>query len=113
MNNILLALDESTVSCGYSIFKNEELIDYGVFKPKSKNVLERISEIAYSIEDTISRCEVNEIVLENIMITMSAPTAKALMGLELIIELIAFRKQIPCTSLRTTSWRKIDRKSVV
>lgn len=106
MSNILLSLDESTVATGYAIFKDKELMEYGVLQFKSKNVLERISEISYAVEDLIKQYKVDTLVIENIMITMSAPTAKALMGLELILELIAFRNDIPCTALRTTNWRK-------
>lgn len=107
MNNILIALDESTVSTGYSIFKEDKLINFGILAPKSKSSIERVSEIAYGVEDLISKYKVSEMVIENINITMSAPTAKVLMGLELILEIIAYRNNIKCTSLRTTSWRKI------
>lgn len=107
MSKILIALDESTVSTGFSVFKNNELIDYGVIQSKSKNVIERIDMIITEINKLIDKYAPNEIVAENVMITMSAPTAKALLGLELLIELNAFQKNIPCSLIRPSSWRKI------
>lgn len=106
---ILIALDESTTSTGYAIFKDKELIDYGaiVQKSKDKNILERVSNIIDEIEDLLGYYEPNDIVLENVQITMSAPTAKSLMGLQFIIELMAFRKNIKCTTVRTAHWRKV------
>lgn len=104
---ILISLDESTVSTGYAIFKNKELIDYGVITQKSKNVLERVDNIMNEIDNLIQKYKPNDMVIENIQITMSAPTAKALMGLQFMIELLAFQKDIKCTSIRTAHWRKV------
>lgn len=107
MSNILIAFDESTTCTGYAIFEDEKLIDYGVIVQKSKNVIERISEIAYGIEDLIQRYKPNDIALENVQITMSAPTAKSLMGLQLLIEVLCYRYQINYQTLRTAHWRKV------
>lgn len=107
MSNILIALDESTTSTGYAIFENEKLINYGAIVQKSKNVIERVSEIAYAIEDLIKLYNPNDIAIENVQITMSAPTAKSLMGLQLLIEILCYRNQINCHTLRTAHWRKV------
>ena len=55
LSKILIALDESTVSTGYSVFKDEKLIDYGAITQKSKNVLERISNMVQEIEGLIQK----------------------------------------------------------
>lgn len=107
MSNILIAFDESTTCTGYAIFEDEKLIDYGAIVQKSKNVIERISEIAYGIEDLIQRYRPNDIALENVQITMSAPTAKSLMGLQLLIEVLCYRYQINYQTLRAAHWRKV------
>lgn len=104
---ITISLDESTTSTGYAVFENKKLIDYGVFTHKSKNVIERINYMFNRIEDMLEYYEPNNIAIENVQITLSAPTAKSLMGLQLIIELLAYKKGINCESIRTTSWRKI------
>ena len=66
---ILISLDESTVSTGYAIFKNKELIDYGVITQKSKNVLERVNNIMNEIDNLIQKYKPNDMVIENIQIT--------------------------------------------
>lgn len=106
MDKILISLDPSSVSTGYAVFKNEKLETYGVIQEKSKNVLERINNISQKIDELLEEYKPDEIALEDITITLSAPTAKALMGLQLIIELKAFDKGIKCEALRTTNWRK-------
>lgn len=105
--SIIIALDESTVSTGYAIFKDNKLVDYGAITQKSKNVLERVNNIINEIETLIDKYNPNDMVIENIQITMSAPTAKALMGLQFMIELLAYKKNIKCTSFRTAHWRKV------
>lgn len=104
---VVIALDESTVSTGYAIFKDNKLVDYGAIIQKSKNVLERVNNIINEIEKLIDKYNPNDMVIENIQITMSAPTAKALMGLQFMIEMLSYQKNIKCTSIRTTHWRKV------
>lgn len=107
MNKTVIAFDESTKSTGYAIFKNSELIDYGVIEQNSKNVLERVNNIINEINILIEKHKPNDIALENIQITLSAPTAKSLMGLQFLIELLCFQKNIKCTTIRPTHWRKV------
>lgn len=107
MNKTVIAFDESTKSTGYAIFKNSELIDYGVIEQNSKNVLERVNNIINEINILIEKYKPNDIALENIQITLSAPTAKSLMGLQFLIELLCFQKNIKCTTIRPTHWRKV------
>ena len=104
---VIIALDESTVSTGYAVFKNNNLIECGAIVQKSKNVLERVDNIMKEINNLISKYQPNDMVIENIQITMSAPTAKALMGLQFMIEMLSYQKNIKCTSIRTTHWRKV------
>lgn len=107
MNKTVIAFDESTKSTGYAIFKNSELIDYGVIEQNSKNVLERVNNIINEINILIEKYKPNDIALENIQITLSASTAKSLMGLQFLIELLCFQKNIKCTTIRPTHWRKV------
>lgn len=107
MSKILIALDESTKSTGYAVFKDEKLIDKGAFQEEDKNVLKRVNNILGKIDDLIDYYEPDNIVIENVQITLSAATAKSLMGLQFAIELLCYRKGINCTSIRTPHWRKV------
>ena len=106
-NKILIALDESTTSTGYAVFRNSTLIEHGIFSSKSKDVLERVSYIMEEIEKLIKRYKPNDMIIEDVQITMNAATAKSLLGLQFMIEIYAHRNNISCETYRTTKWRKI------
>ncbi len=106
-NKILIALDESTTSTGYAVFKNSTLIEHGIFSSKSKDVLERVSYIMEEIEKLIKKYKPSDMIIEDVQITMNAATAKSLLGLQFMIEIYAHRNNISCETYRTTKWRKI------
>ena len=107
MSKILIALDESTTCTGYAVFDDGELIEHGIFSFKSKDVLERVSLIMEEIEELIKTYKPDNIVIEDVQITMNAATAKSLLGLQFMIEVYAHRNNISCETYRTTKWRKI------
>ena len=107
MSKILIALDESTTCTGYAVFNDSELIKHGLFALKSKNVLERVSYIMEEIEKLIKTYKPDNMVIEDVQITMNAATAKSLLGLQFMIEVYAHRNNISCETYRTTKWRKI------
>lgn len=107
MSKILIALDESTTCTGYAVFDDGELIKHGIFSFKNKDVLERVSLIMEEIEELIKTYKPNNMVIEDVQITMNAATAKSLLGLQFMIEVYAHRNNISCETYRTTKWRKI------
>lgn len=107
MSKILIALDESTTCTGYAVFDDDELIEHGIFSFKSKDVLERVSLIMEEIEELIKTYKPDNMVIEDVQITMNAATAKSLLGLQFMIEVYAHRNNISCETYRTTKWRKI------
>ena len=107
MSKILIALDESTTCTGYAVFDDSELIEHGTFSFKSKDVLERVSLIMEEIENLIDTYKPDNMIIEDVQITMNAATAKSLLGLQFMIEIYAHRNNISCETYRTTRWRKI------
>lgn len=107
MSKILIALDESTTCTGYAVFNDSELIKHGLFALRSKDVLERVSYIMEEIEKLIKTYKPDNMVIEDVQITMNAATAKSLLGLQFMIEVYAHRNNISCETYRTTKWRKI------
>ena len=107
MSKILIALDESTTCTGYAVFNDDKLIKHGLFALKSKDVLERVSYIMEEIEKLIKAYKPDNMVIEDVQITMNAATAKSLLGLQFMIEVYAHRNNISCETYRTTKWRKI------
>ena len=107
MSKTLIALDESTTCTGYAVFDDGELIEHGIFSFKSKDVLERVSLIMEEIENLIDTYKPDNMIIEDVQITMNAATAKSLLGLQFMIEVYAHRNNISCETYRTTKWRKI------
>lgn len=106
---MIVSIDESTTCSGYAIMTEKgELKDYGKldFK-KEKDSMSRLSEMVYAIEDIIEKYNPKCIIIEDILITMNANTARVLLSLQTIIELYCHRKNIECIKYRTTKWRKI------
>lgn len=107
-NKIMISFDESTKSTGYAVFEGKKLINYGAIQENSKNVNERVLDILNQVEELITDTYSPEtVVIENVQITMSAPTAKALMGLQFAIELLCYKYNIECVSVRSAHWRKV------
>lgn len=106
---LIVSIDESTTCSGFAIMdKDGKLIDYGKldFK-KEKDAMNRLSEMMYAITDIIDNYKPECVIIEDILITMNANTAKILLALQTMIELTCYRKNIPCVKYRTTKWRKI------
>ena len=59
------------------------------------------------IEKLIKTYKPDNMVIEDVQITMNAATAKSLLGLQFMIEVYAHRNNISCETYRTTKWRKI------
>ena len=91
---ITIAIDPSTKCTGYSVFKDNELIDYGAFSEESKNTTERVFNILTKVEELIKKHEPTNMAVEDVQITMNAKTAKALLGLQFSIELLAYKYYI-------------------
>lgn len=107
-NKITISFDESTKSTGYAVFEGKKLINYGAIQENSKNVNERVLDILNQVEELITGTYSPEtVVVENVQITMSAPTAKALMGLQFAIELLCYKYNIECVLVRSAHWRKV------
>lgn len=63
---IILGLDLSTKNSGYSIFKDNELIEYGCINAGSANLFHRIDKMVTDLEQIISRYSIDHVYLEDI-----------------------------------------------
>lgn len=107
-NKVMISFDPSTKSTGYAVFEGKKLINYGVIQEKSKDMRERVLDMLNQIETLITETySPDMVVIENVQITMSTLTAKALMGLQFAIELLCYKYNIEYRLIRPTTWRKI------
>ena len=104
----VLGLDTSTTSTGYAVLDGLKLISYGTIKtPKEGDLLDKIIYIEEHIKQIIKAKEVEFIVVEDLAVTRSASTTKALAGL-LYHLLTEFRKRdMLVVQVRPSEWRKV------
>lgn len=104
----ILGLDTSTTSTGYAVLDNEKLISCGTIKtPKKADLLDKIIYIEEHIKQIIKAKEVDFIVIEDLAVTRSASTTKALAGL-LYHLLTEFRKRkLLVVQARPSTWRSV------
>lgn len=62
----ILALDQSSVTTGYSIFDDGQLIDYGKFKLTDEHVGQRLVKYKKKIAELIEKYDVDEVAFEDI-----------------------------------------------
>lgn len=104
----VLGLDTSTTSTGYAVLDNDKLISYGTIKtPKKVDLIDKIIYIEEHIKQIIKAKKIEFIVIEDLAMTRSAATTKALSGL-LYDLLVEFRKrEILVVTVRPSEWRKV------
>lgn len=104
----ILGLDTSTTSTGYAVLDEKNLISYGTIKtPRKSDLLDKIIYIEEHVKQIIKAKEVEFIVIEDLAVTRSATTTKALAGL-LYYLLIEFRKRdMLVVQVRPSEWRKV------
>lgn len=103
----ILGLDTSTRSTGYAVLDNDKLISYGCIKtPKNIDLLDKYIYIEKQVKDILKAKEIEIIIIEDLAVTRSASTTKALAGL-LYHLLVEFRKRELLTiTVRPSQWRK-------
>lgn len=81
----ILAIDASTKSSGYAVFKDATLVDYGCITASSTDLIKRIHKIVDGIDEVLNKHEINKIILEEVRPEMglqNIQTHRALMWLQ-------------------------------
>lgn len=74
VSKFLLALDQSTQTTGYAIFKDKELLTHGHIDPKGKDYIERISKLRKWVNNIIDTLDGDiEIAIEDIQLQEYEP----------------------------------------
>ena len=67
MDKFLLALDQSTATTGYAVFKGQELLTYGHISPSGKDYIERIAKLRKWLEGILDTMDGDiEVAIEDI-----------------------------------------------
>ena len=106
---ITLAIDASTKSTGWSIFKQQELIDYGCITAGSANLFHRIHKMIDEISKIIEKYKVDQVAIEDVIpedVRHNQQVYKALMYLQAFLADKCDQFNIKPTFYVASSWRK-------
>lgn len=62
----LLAIDQASVTSGYAVFKDGELVDYGKFTFNDDVIAERLVKIRAKVQELIKEHNIDEVAFEDI-----------------------------------------------
>lgn len=63
---IILAIDASSKSSGWSIFEDNKLLEYGCITASSTDLIKRIQKMIEGFDSVLSKYKVNKVVLEEV-----------------------------------------------
>lgn len=105
-NMITMGVDASTRSTGYSIFKNKELIDYGVIKPEGEDWRERIVNQAPELVKILAKYHPDKIYMEDVPLKAQNPKVLVQLGaVQGFFYGLAASLNIPIKFLIPSEWR--------
>lgn len=105
----ILALDQASVTSGYSVFKNGKLHTFGKFTFNDSDLGERLCKIKNKILELIEEYEIDELIFEDIQlqnnVTQNVQTFKTLAEVYGLIDQLASELKIPHRSYLASSWK--------
>lgn len=110
---IILALDQSTRTSGWSVYDNDQLISFGHWSETSKDFGVRIYNIINEIQKKINTFKPDKIVFENIQLqsdenrNIGVDTFQKLAQVQGAIILLCQLNNIPYEMVYASEWRKL------
>lgn len=103
---IVMGVDSSTRSTGYSIFKDKELIDYGVIKPEGNDWHERIVNQGPELVKILTKYHPDKIYMEDVPLKAQNPKVLVQLGaVQGYFYGLAASFNIPICFLLPSEWR--------
>ena len=109
-DEILLAIDGSTKSTGYAIFKNKQLIDHGVITATGSNLFYRIEKVTFDLEEIVNKYNPTRVALEEVLpddVHHNQQVYKALTYLQGFIRDMLNKYTLDAELIPASHWRKI------
>lgn len=110
----ILALDQASITSGWAIFDNEDLISYGKWSSDGTHSTERIGQTKYWVASMIAKWKPDMVVLEDIQLQKfktntgsgdAVLTFKKLAHLQGVLKNYLFETGIPYTVVSPSTWR--------
>lgn len=109
MPNILLALDQSSQTSGYSVFSDGKLTDYGKFTFTDSDVGARLTKIRNKVIELIAQYDISEVAFEDIQLQNTVGnnvvTFKTLAEVYGVIHQLLDEKKIPYQIVPSVTWK--------
>lgn len=102
-----MGIDGSTSSTGWAIFKNKELIDYGIIKPKGGDWRSRLFNEGVYIDEIIKKYSPEKIYMEDVPLDSKGglKTLVVLGGVQGFFYGIASTNRVPIEFISPNTWR--------
>ena len=112
----ILVFDQASITSGWAVFDNEELINYGSHTSNGENSTEKIAKTKYWVASMIENWKPDEIVIEDIQLQkgtnsenfsadVGVTTYKKLAHLQGVLKNYLFETGIPYTVVSPSTWR--------
>lgn len=109
MSNILLALDQSSQTSGYSVFTDGKLTDYGKFTFSDSDVGARLTKIRNKVIQLLDQYNITNVAFEDIQLQANrgnnVVTFKTLAEVYGVIHQLLDEKQIPYQIVSSVTWK--------
>ncbi len=105
----LLALDQASVTSGYAVFKNGNLVDYGKFTFNDDVIAERLVKIRTKVIELIEEHDIDEVAFEDIQmqgnVTNNVQTFKVLSEVFGVVSEVLQEKKMKYTVVMSGTWK--------
>ena len=105
----LLALDQASVTSGYAVFKNGNLVDYGKFTFNDGVIAERLVKIRAKVIELIEEHDIDEVAFEDIQmqgnVTNNVQTFKVLSEVFGVVSEVLQEKKMKYTVVMSGTWK--------
>ena len=109
MDNIYMGIDASSTCTGWSIFKNNKLIDYGAISPKGTDWRDRLYHEGPELIKVFQKYNPQKIYMEDVPLKASGglKTLVILGGVQGFIYGVATSNNIPIEFIEPNTWRSM------
>lgn len=107
----ILAIDQSTKISGFSLWKNNELVNYGIITSnlEEKNAIERMKQMYDEIKKLIKKTKPDFIVFENVQFQNSYETFQTLSQMQGVLMAYLFELNLGFQIIEPSSWRSFSK----
>ena len=105
----LLAIDQASVTSGYAVFKDGNLVDYGKFTFNDDVIAERLVKIRAKVLELIAEYDIDEVAFEDIQmqgnVANNVQTFKVLSEVFGVISEVLQEKKMKYTVVMSGTWK--------